>query len=406
MSTSLTYASVWEGLRDAFDHVAQGSGSQPIVVSSLHHSPADGEHGGFPLVLVPPGRMIAVAIGLRAARPAQPLILVGAADSVTLGTNHLIHAARRNIGMTLVLLRSDLLTAPRAQALDRAEWSDHSSTSPSGRPLEWATALQANFVARSSIGDPRHLGDTILEATRVPGFSVVGVTDEVTLPVGVISRADWPEHFTAYREWASHLAPVTTAPPTATPVAPADAPPRLEVRIAGFGGQGIKLAGTILSEAAGIEQGLWATHFGVYGAATRGGRSRVDVVLGSRPITYPGVDHADVLVLLDATAVLTYGTSPEPGQHVIVDEGLNEIAPAGASTVPIVQLAREHAGSPLAAGVTSLGCIAALLDCVPLEAMRAAAITHLPPGAVEGNLAAMRAVHDLTSAAAGRGALL
>lgn len=406
MSALLTYAAVWERLRDAFEHVAQNSTAQPIVVSSLPNPPGDVGHGAFPVVLVPAGRMIAVAIGLRAARPDHPLILVGAADTVTLGTNHLIHAARRNIGMTLVLLRSDLLAFPRDHDLDRAEWSSHPSTGASGKPLEWATALQANLVARSSISDPAHLGRTILEATATPGFSVVGVTDEESLALGVISRAAWPEHFTAYRAWADTLAPAVTVATTASPPPSDEAPSRLEVRIAGFGGQGIKLAGTVLSHAAGIERGLWATHHGVYGAATRGGRSRVDIVFGRDPITYPGVDHADVLVLLDAMAVENHGARPEPGQHVIVDEGLAELTPPGASTIPIVQLAREHAGSPLAAGVTSLGCIAALLDCVPLDAMHAAARVHLPASAVERNLTAMTAAHDLTSAPAGTGALL
>ena len=63
--------------------------------------------------------------------------------------------------------------------------------------------------------------------------------------------------------------------------------PRCEVRIAGLGGHGVKLAGTVLSEAAGFHEGLWATQRGDYGSATRGGPSRVDVVLGSDAITYP-----------------------------------------------------------------------------------------------------------------------
>ena len=107
-------------------------------------------------MLGPPGRLIAIAIGLRAALPDTPLLLVGAADSITIGTNHLIHAARRNIGMTLLLLRSDVLPPEHAH-LDRIGWgspANQADLEASGTPLEWATTLQAALVGRGSIQDP------------------------------------------------------------------------------------------------------------------------------------------------------------------------------------------------------------------------------------------------------------
>ncbi len=77
--------------------------------------------GPAPLSFIqgPPGRNIALAIGLRAARPRTPLVLLMNADSVTLGTNHLIHAARRNIGLTVLLLRADLTQHEATGTMDR-----------------------------------------------------------------------------------------------------------------------------------------------------------------------------------------------------------------------------------------------------------------------------------------------
>lgn len=109
MSYDRRFATTWQLLMDAVCTV-MGLGPDrdpPIILSSLPDLPYQMK-GRAPLSFVqgPPGRNIAVAIGLRAALPRTPLILIMNADSVTLGTNHLIHAARRNFGMTLLLRKS------------------------------------------------------------------------------------------------------------------------------------------------------------------------------------------------------------------------------------------------------------------------------------------------------------
>ena len=399
MMLTLPYATTWENLQTTFALIAE-RGREPIILSSLPYRPeGHHHHTPFPLVIGPPGRLIAIAIGLRAALPDAPLILVGAADSVTLGTNHLIHAARRNIGMTLLLLRSDMLPPDEAQ-LDRAGWGQPdagSALEASGKPLEWATALNAALVARGSIRDPHDLAELVSDAITVGGFAVVGVTADPSLPLGVISRVEWPEYFAAYRD----LVPPLQG--TARPREPASAPPRrdgapdrVEVRIAGIGGHGVKLSGTILSEAAGLGEGLWATHYGEYGSATRGGPSKVDVVVGAKPITYAGADRPNVLVLLSQGAADANLGSRKPWTHVVVDEGSIDPVPEGALEVPVVRLAREHTGKPIAAGVTSLGCVAALDGTVSIDSVLAAIRSRVPGRAVESNTASFMAAYEFT----------
>ena len=72
---------------------------------------------------------------------------------------------------------------------------------------------------------------------------------------------------------------------------------RTEVRIAGFGGQGIVLAGAILGEAA-ILAGLEAVQTQSYGPESRGGAARSEVVISERAVDYPRVTCPDVLVVL------------------------------------------------------------------------------------------------------------
>lgn len=403
---TLPYSATWESLQATFEAVAERAGD-PIILSSLPYMPEqEHEHTHYSLVLGPPGRLVAIAIGLRAALPKTPLILVGAADSITIGTNHLIHAARRNIGMTLLLLRSDVLPPDEAQ-LDRTGWGspdNQAALEASGTPLEWATALQAALVARGSIRDPLGLADLIVEAVNADGFGVIGVTSDPSLPLGVVSRVEWPEYFSAYRELVGPLQGTgRPAEPIPTPDVRPGAPDRVEVRIAGIGGQGVKLSGTILSEAAGLGEGLWATHYGEYGSATRGGPSKVDIIMGAEPITYAGADRPDVLVLLSESAAAVNLDARKPATRLVVDEGIVDSVPESALAVPIIRFAREHTGKPIAAGVTSLGCIAALDDAVSLESVLTAVAKRLPRRAVESNTASLMAAYDYTNELIGVG---
>ena len=171
------------------------------------------------------------------------------------------------------------------------------------------------------------------------------------------------------------------------------------VVIAGLGGQGVKLAGTVLSEAAGLHEGLWATQRGDYGSATRGGPSMVDVVIGSAPITYPNADHPDVLVLLTQAAADRWGWRVKPGARVVADAAEVQRAPEGALAVPIGALAREHTGKPIAAGMVAVGCIAALRDAVSLDAIERGIAANMPRTLVAANVAACRAGFAATRAA-------
>lgn len=400
MTSDRRFATTWQLLLDSICTTmgALPGREPPIILSSLPDPPLarDGRDGPLPLSFIqgPPGRNIALAIGLRAAKPDTPLVLLMNADSVTLGTNHLIHAARRNIGMTLLLLRSELTQHEGGDSTDRTGWgmpAYQRELEASPRPLDWVSALDAALVGRANLRQPDELATLLVRAFNTPGFCVIGVTTDDHLPTGVLSTCDWHEYFAAYREWAAPLRRAALAgPATGNEAAPKPhrAVPRFEVRIAGLGGQGVKLAGTVLSEAAGLIEGLWATQRGDYGSATRGGPSMVDVVLGSEPITYPCADHPDVLVLLTQGAADRWARSAKAGATVITDISEVTRPPPGTVALPISALAREHTGKPIAAGVVTLGCVAALNDAVSLDALGQGLAANMTASLVAANMAA------------------
>ena len=73
---------------------------------------------------------------------------------------------------------------------------------------------------------------------------------------------------------------------------------RREIRIAGFGGQGVILAGIVLGKAASLYDGLYAVQTQSYGPEARGGASRAEVVISDEEIDYPKVQSPDILVAM------------------------------------------------------------------------------------------------------------
>jgi len=79
----------------------------------------------------------------------------------------------------------------------------------------------------------------------------------------------------------------------------------IQIRLCGYGGQGMVLAGMILGYAA-INDDKWVAGSNFYGAQARGGSAGSEVVVSNHPITYPHVIKADILIALSQTAYDAY----------------------------------------------------------------------------------------------------
>ena len=183
---------------------------------------------------------------------------------------------------------------------------------------------------------------------------------------------------------------------------------RTQVRLAGFGGQGIVLAGMILGKAIALFEGANAVMTQSYGPEARGGACSADVVASRGRINYPRVVAPDVLVLMSEEAARTYGPHTAEEALVLVNENLVRSVPAreGLSVlrVPATGIA-EGLGRVIVANIVMLGFIAAVAGVVGLEAMKNAVLDSIPQGSEELNLKALQAGYDhgtalLTGAAA------
>src|SRR5512142_2970251 len=117
---------------------------------------------------------------------------------------------------------------------------------------------------------------------------------------------------------------------------------RMEIRLAGEGGQGMILAGIILAEAAAIYEGKHVTQTQSYGPETRGGASRSEVVISDGEIDHVEVLEPDVVLALSQQAYDKFGRTVRTGGLLIVDE--HGVRPAGdfrGVKIPIARIANE-----------------------------------------------------------------
>lgn len=170
-----------------------------------------------------------------------------------------------------------------------------------------------------------------------------------------------------------------------------------QVRIAGFGGQGIVLAGKILGQAAALFEGKHAVMTQNYGPEARGGACSADVVISPTRIYYPRVTTPDVLVLMAEEAARTYGPNTTPDAVILVNDDLVRAVPQGTGldvrAVPATSMA-EKLGRVIMANIVMLGFVTATTGLVSYAAMKKAILASIPPGTDKPNLAAFQAGWD------------
>jgi len=126
------------------------------------------------------GRALAFATGIKAANPDLNLVIfTGDGDCSGIGGNHFIHAARRNIDMTVIMINNFIYGMTGGQLAPTAPLGSKATTAPYGNiepPFDicnLAKALGANYVARWSVTHPYQPIKSVKAALEKKGFSLV-----------------------------------------------------------------------------------------------------------------------------------------------------------------------------------------------------------------------------------------
>jgi len=164
-----------------------------------------------------------------------------------------------------------------------------------------------------------------------------------------------------------------------------------EIRIAGFGGQGVILSAVVLGKAASIHQNGFATMTQSFGPEARGGACSAQLILSDSPILYPYVTKPDILVVMSQEAYTRFVPELKHGGVLIVEQDLVRVDGIPADTqvysVPATRIA-EELGKRMVLNSVMVGFFAAVTHLLDAEAVRKAVADSVPAGFRDLNLKA------------------
>ena len=153
-----------------------------VIVSGIGCSSRAAGYLDFNSIHTTHGRAIAFASGIKMANPKlHVIVLTGDGDCSAIGGNHLIHAARRNLGLTVICFNNDIYGMTGGQYSPTTPNGDRATTAPYGnvdRPFDianLASGAGASFSARGDVYHARETIDIIKKAILHKGFSLVDV---------------------------------------------------------------------------------------------------------------------------------------------------------------------------------------------------------------------------------------
>jgi 2-oxoglutarate ferredoxin oxidoreductase subunit gamma len=164
-----------------------------------------------------------------------------------------------------------------------------------------------------------------------------------------------------------------------------------QIRIGGFGGQGVILGGMVIGKAAAIYAGLNSTLIQAFGPEARGSACSAEVIVSDQPVAYPYVRELDMLVVLSQDAYNRFLPGLKPGGLLITEADLvNTVPPPPTDRVFKVQATRiaEELGRKMVLNIVAVGFFGAVSGLMPREAFEKAVEASVPSGTESLNLKA------------------
>ena len=164
-----------------------------------------------------------------------------------------------------------------------------------------------------------------------------------------------------------------------------------EIRIAGFGGQGVILSAIVLGKAASIYQDGFATMTQNFGPEARGGACSAQLVLSGTPVLYPYVAKPDIMVVLSQEAYARFVPELKDGGTLIVEQDLVRVDDLKGEikvySIPATRIA-EELGKRMVLNSVMVGFFTAVTRLLEPDAVRKAVADSVPPSFRELNLKA------------------
>lgn len=170
---------------------------------------------------------------------------------------------------------------------------------------------------------------------------------------------------------------------------------RTDIRIAGFGGQGVLMCGIVIAKAASLFDKNYAVQTQSYGPEARGGASRTEVVVSDEEIDYPKVDSPQIFVAMSHEALLKYIDDIQEEAILLIDPDLvyqDEIKDIIENkklkvyTSKATETAEQVLGKKIVANIVMLGSFVESTGIISQEAAKQSILDSVPAGTEELNM--------------------
>jgi 2-oxoglutarate ferredoxin oxidoreductase subunit gamma len=165
---------------------------------------------------------------------------------------------------------------------------------------------------------------------------------------------------------------------------------RREITLAGFGGQGVILAGVLMGHAA-VKDGWFAAGSSSYGAQARGSACRADLVISEKPIDYPHVEAPDILVAMSQGGYDAYHKELRHDGRVLYDAGLMKsmMGPPFETSFDPTAEAITKVGNKQATNLVWLGIVAGFTGWFTKRSLEEAVTENVSERFLDSNLKAL-----------------
>lgn len=172
---------------------------------------------------------------------------------------------------------------------------------------------------------------------------------------------------------------------------------RTEIKIGGFGGQGVILSGYIIGRAASIYDNKHATMIQAFGPEARGSACSSAIIVDTEAIAYPYVTKPEVMIVMSQEAYTKFTPELASGGILITEEEL--VNPIGLRkdikhfSIPATRIA-EELGKKMVLNIVMMGFMTAVTGIVSKQAMENAVKVSVPKGTQELNMSAFERGYD------------
>lgn len=165
----------------------------------------------------------------------------------------------------------------------------------------------------------------------------------------------------------------------------------VEIKIGGFGGQGVILAGMIIGKAASIYDNKYATLIQSFGPEARGSACSAQLIISPQKILYPYVTQPEILMVMSQEACTKFSPELADNGLLLIEEELVKVTNSKPGIklfgIPATRFA-EELGKRLVLNIVMVGFFAAITNLVSADAFRKAVADSVPKGTEKLNLQA------------------